>query len=65
MNIRNLCGKTKKELKKELFSLLKEKFNLHMQKGMSEIPRSHFFKRVRRDIAQIKTLLRGKDSNDG
>ena len=45
------------ELKKELFDLLKEQFNLRMQKGMGEMPKNHLFKRVRRAIACVKTLL--------
>lgn len=65
MNTKNLCEKTKTELKKELYALLKEKSNLHMQKGMGEVSRSHLFKRVRHDIAQVKTFLREKDRSDG
>lgn len=64
MNINDLCGKTKTELKKELFELLKEQFNLHMQKGMSEMPRPHLFRRVRHDIARVKTFLREKEYDD-
>ena len=64
MNVNDLRSKTKTELKKELLELLKEQFNLRMQKGMSEALGSHVFKRVRRDIAQVKTILKEKGRNN-
>lgn len=65
MNVNDLRSKNKTELKKELLELLKEQFNLRMQKGMGEASsRSHFFKRVRRDIARVKTILEEKERNN-
>ncbi|MBW5802543.1 50S ribosomal protein L29 [Coxiella endosymbiont of Ornithodoros amblus] len=64
MNVNDFRNKTKVELKKELFELLKEQFNLRMQKGGGEAPRPHLFKRVRRDIARVKTLLGEKECNN-
>lgn len=64
MNVNGLRNKTRAELKKELIELLKEQFNLRMQKGMGEAPGSHFFKRVRRDIARVKTLLKEKERSN-
>ena len=49
------------ELKQELLELRKEQFNLRMQKGMGEAPKPHLHKRVRRDIARIKTILTEKE----
>lgn len=64
MKITDLRTKTKYELKVELLNLLKEQFNLRMQKGMAEVPRPHLYKRVRRDIARIKTLLKEKECTE-
>lgn len=47
-------------LRKELLDLMKEQFSLRMQKGMSEIPRPHLYKQVRRNIARVKTILKEK-----
>jgi large subunit ribosomal protein L29 len=53
-------AKTLDELKTEVEALQKELFNLRVQKGMGENPRTHIFKEVRRKIAQIKTILNEK-----
>lgn len=45
------------ELKKELTQLLREQFNLRMQRGAGQSPRPDQFTKVRRDIARIKTVL--------
>ena len=58
MKTNELRKKSEDELKKELLDLLKEQFNLRMQKGMGEVPRSHLYKQVRRNIARVKTLLK-------
>lgn len=59
----DLRNKNVDELKTELLALLKEQFNLKMQKGMGQVPKAHFFKRVRLDIARIKTVLKEKGLN--
>jgi large subunit ribosomal protein L29 len=48
------------DLNKELHDLLREQFNLNLQKSTSEVARSHRIKRVRRDIARVKTILHEK-----
>lgn len=58
---KQLHEKSADELKKELLELSKEQFNLRMQKSMGEAPRSHLYKRVRRDIARVKTILNQKE----
>lgn len=45
------------ELKRELSELLRELFNLRMQKGTGQAVKPHAFKKARRGIARIKTLL--------
>lgn len=44
-------------LKEELLSLLREQFNLRMQKGSGAAVKPHLFKKVRREIARVKTRL--------
>jgi len=48
------------ELNKELVDLLREQFNLRMQKGTGQLSQPHRMKAVRRDIARIKTVLNQK-----
>ncbi|MCH9643317.1 MAG: 50S ribosomal protein L29 [Gammaproteobacteria bacterium] len=61
MNTNEMREKSVAELKQELQALLKEQFNLRMQKGMGEMPRVHLFKQVRRSIARIKTIINQKE----
>ncbi len=60
MNTKEMREKSAADLKKELLELCKEHFNLRMQKSMGEAPKSHLYKRVRRDIARVKTILNEK-----
>ena len=48
------------ELEKELFELLREQFNLRMQKGSGQLTRVHLLKNVRLNIARVKTILTEK-----
>jgi len=48
------------ELEKHLHELLKEQFNLRMQKGTDQLNRPSQFKVVRRNIARVKTLMAEK-----
>jgi len=61
MNANELRKKSINELKEELLALLKELFNLRLQKGIGQNPLSHLFKKSRRQIARIKTILREKE----
>ena len=58
-----LRDKSVDELKSELLSLLKEQFNLRVQKGSGQAPKSHLFKKVRKTAARIKTILKEKGSS--
>lgn len=55
-----LRNKSEAELKQELLDLLREQFNLRMQRGSGQSPRPHLFKNVRRGIARVKTVLNEK-----
>ena len=57
MKAKELREKSSTELSKELSGLQEELFKLRMQKGVGQIAHSHAFKRIRRDIARIKTLF--------
>ncbi len=63
MNASELKKKTVEELQSELLALFKEQFNLRIQKGIGQMPQTHVFKKVRRDIARIKTVLREKEGS--
>ena len=60
MNASELREKSADELKTELDGLLREQFNLRMQKGTGQLSRPDQVKKVRRDIARIKTVLNEK-----
>lgn len=64
MKASELRDKNAQELRDELLSLLREQFNLRMQKAMGEQPRSHQFNAVRKDIARVKTVLGEKKKGD-
>ena len=55
-----LAAKSPDELKTELAALLKEQFGLRMQKATQQLTNSSQLKKVRRDIARARTILREK-----
>jgi len=57
MEASELRGKTVDELNEELVALRREQFNLRMQKATGELNQHHEHRRVRKDIARIKTVL--------
>jgi large subunit ribosomal protein L29 len=58
MKAEELRKMTDEEMNQELLALLREQFNLRMQKGVGQASRNHQFSRVRRDIARVKTILK-------
>jgi len=56
----DLRKKSDAELNEELHSLLREQFNLRMQKGSGQLSQNHQLTGVRRNIARIKTVLQEK-----
>ena len=60
MSANDLRRKTVAELRMELDTLLREQFNLRMQKGTGQLSRPDQVKKVRRNIARIKTILNEK-----
>ena len=60
MNTGEYRKKTREELVKELDVLLKERFDLRIQRGSGLSPKPHLFKINKQKIARIKTVLVGK-----
>jgi large subunit ribosomal protein L29 len=60
MKASELKDKSVEELNNELKGLLREQFNLRMQKGTGQLAQPHLVRQVRRDIARVKTVLNQK-----
>ena len=60
MNAAELRTKSVSELKLELHNLLRERFNLSMQRGTGQLSRPDQVKKVRKDIARVNTILNEK-----
>jgi large subunit ribosomal protein L29 len=60
MNANELRAKSDVELREELTGLLREQFNLRMQKGTGQLGQPSELRRVRRDIARVQTILNEK-----
>jgi large subunit ribosomal protein L29 len=52
-----LRKKTAQDLQRDLLDLLREQFNLRMQKGTGQLGKPHRVKEVRREIARIRTVM--------
>ena len=63
MKAGELKNKSVTELQDELQVLLRERFNLNMQRGVEQTVRSHVLRNVRRNIARVKTIIQEKQSN--
>lgn len=62
MNASELRGKDHAGLTKELNDLLKAQFGLRMQIATQQLNNTSQLKKVRRDIARVKTVLNLKDA---
>ena len=62
MKIDEIRGMTPDQLSETLLNLKKEQFNLRFQKATGQIEKTHRVDQVRKDIARIKTVLRGKQA---
>jgi len=60
MNAAELRNKSASELRLELHNLLRERFNLSMQRGTGQLPRPDLISKVRKDIARVNTVLNEK-----
>ncbi|MGI6408400.1 MAG: 50S ribosomal protein L29 [Gammaproteobacteria bacterium] len=60
MKANELREKTVEQLNEQLLDLLRDQFNLRMQKATGQLNQSHLLTQVRRDIARVKTVLNQK-----
>ncbi len=63
MNTNDLRQKNREELHQELLELLREQFNLRMQRTTSQAAcKSHLFRQVRHNIARVRMVISEKVS---
>ena len=62
MKASELRGKDEAALNKELNELLKAQFSLRMQIATQQLNNTAQLKKVRRDIARVKTVMNQKDA---
>ena len=62
MKASELLGKDQAALSKELNDLLKAQFGLRMQIATQQLNNTAQLKKVRRDIARVKTVMTQKDA---
>lgn len=60
MNTSELRQKNTEDLEKELLRLSKDQFTLRMQQSTGQLGQTHLLKQVKREIAQVKTVLNEK-----
>ena len=57
MKATELREKSAQQLNEQLLELLRDQFNLRMQKATGQLGQSHLLSLVKRDIARVKTVL--------
>lgn len=62
MKATDLRGKDQAALSKELNDLFKAQFGLRMQIATQQLGNTSQLKKVRRDIARVKTIMNQKDA---
>jgi large subunit ribosomal protein L29 len=60
MNTKEMRAKSPEDLNKELLSLRKAQFSMRMQVATQQLTKTTELGRVKREIAQIKTILTEK-----
>jgi len=60
MKANELRAKNGEELQKELSELLKAQFGLRMQVATQQLTNTSQMKKVRRDIARVRTVMKEK-----
>jgi large subunit ribosomal protein L29 len=60
MKIDDIRRLTPDQLSEQLLQLKKEQFNLRFQAATGQMEKTHRVNEIRKDIARIKTVLRGK-----
>ena len=57
MSVTDLRGKNPAELEEALLGLRKEQFSLRMLQGTGQLARPSEMRRVRKEIARVKTVM--------
>lgn len=57
MDAKDLRAKSPADLQQELTDLLRAQFSLRMQKATQQLSNSSQLRKVRRDIARVRTVL--------
>ena len=58
MKANELREKAAQQLNEQLLGVLRDPFNLRMQKATGQLGQSHLLSQVKRDIARVKTVLK-------
>ena len=58
MKANELREKSAQQLNEQLLGLLRDQFNLRMQKATGQLGQSHLLSQVKRDIARVTTVLK-------
>ncbi len=64
IDVQEIRLKNPSDLKLLLNELLEEHFKLKMQAATGQLAKSSEFKKIRKDIARIKTIMKEKQNND-
>ena len=64
INLQEIRLKNPSDLKLLLEELLEEHFKLKMQAATGQLAKSSEFKKVRKNIARIKTIIKEKQNNE-
>jgi large subunit ribosomal protein L29 len=63
MKTNEYSTKSVEELRNEQVAIQKELFNLRIQRGIGQTPQTHLFRKLKKNIARIKTILREKEGS--
>ena len=64
MKASELRGKSADELQQELAQLLRAQFGLRMQKATQQLSNTSQLRKVRKDIARVRTVMAGITSKE-
>ena len=64
MKASELRGKSADELQQELAQLLRAQFGLRMQKATQQLNNTSQLRKVRKDIARVRTVMAGNSSKE-
>ena len=63
MKAADVRGMTPDQIADSLLTLKKEQFNLRFQAATGQVEKTHRVNEIRKDIARLKTILRGKQAS--